>query len=560
MLSSLYIENVAVIEKTEINFDTGLNVLTGETGAGKSIVIDSIHAALGMRASRDMIRTGAQKAMVVATFDVTEEGVLSRLSELGVECEEGELIISRELTAEGKSRCRMNGVPVNAAALREIGGRLLAIHGQHDNQTLLNPATHMGYLDQMGGYGDLLNRYQEVFGQFVKTHKTLAKLQMDEQEKQRRIDLLAYQIDELEAANLLEGEEEALKEQRLLLQNSERISQGLMQVREMLLGNEEQAGALSQLSEGARRLRELQSVYPAAENLAQSMEEASYLLSDCGEELRSGLEAMDFDGQSLGEVEERLDFLYRLGLKYGEHVSDMLAYLESARAELEGIVQNEQRRDELEQLREQYLTQAEALAGKLMEQRIKNARAFSKRVMEELSFLDMPSVRFSVAHERCALDYNGMDKMEFLISTNAGEEPRPIAKIASGGELSRIMLAMKTVLADKDEIGTLIFDEVDAGISGRAAGKVGIKLREAAQNRQIICVTHLAQIAAYADHHFLIEKQEEDSRTFTRVHTLDTGGRTQELARIIGGAQVTRLTLDSAREMLELAGKRENRA
>lgn len=554
LLAQLYIENIAVIEKSGIDFDSGFNVLTGETGAGKSIVIDSINAILGERTSREMIRSGAHSAFVSATFTNVGEQVPFMLQQLGYEPEEdGTLIIQRELHADGKTVCRINGRPATVSVLKQLGILLINIHGQHESYDLLSSDLHIQYIDRMGDLEGILSEYRASFQKLKHIKAELDSYNMDEEQKSRRIDLLKYQIDELEGANLHTGEQQELQEQRTVYINSEKIAASLNMAKIALDGDENTDGALSVISSAADAVLDAQRYLPALSPLASKLKDISYNLEDCSEELRNFFSQIEYDPSELGNIEDRLDLIYRLGLKYGESVETMLDFLEKSKDELKNIELSDENILKLTEEYEATKEQTIQLAKDLSQQRRKTAIAFTKHVKDELKFLDMPNIDFQVEQERCALNLFGCDKIQFLISTNAGEPAKPMAKIASGGELSRIMLAIKTVLAGKDEIDTLIFDEVDTGISGSAAQKVGQKLRQAAENRQVICVTHLAQIAALAGNHMLIQKNVKDNKTYTDIKLLDFEGRKHEIARIMGGTQITPLMLQNAEEMLNLA-------
>ncbi len=557
MLTNLNIENIAVIERSSIDFHPGLNVLTGETGAGKSIIIDSLNAVLGERTSRELIRTGAEKARVTALFEDISVRARATMNELGLQDEEGTVLVQREISQNGKSSFRVNGIPATASMVRDIGKSLVNIHGQHENQQLLSPHLHIHYLDSLGDLQWQLEEYYQAYRCAVELKHQMDSLNLDIQDKERRIDLLQYQINELEQAEISPGEREELSARKAMISNAEKIATGIGTVRSVLSGEEESSGVVQQLAEVSQMLAEAAKYLPALQNMADRTMEISYELQDIGEDLRSYAEQADFDPEEIDRIEERLDTLYRLGLKYGKSEEDMLAYLEKAKQELDSIQFADERRAKLEEEYRQAGTKAKTLALALSEKRSQAAKIFVERVTAELDFLDMPGVKLQVSQRRCHLNAAGCDEIEFLISTNPGEPPKPIAKIASGGELSRIMLAIKNVLADKDDIDTLIFDEVDAGISGRAAQKVGQKLRQVAQNRQVLCVTHLAQIAAQANSHLLIEKQVRDARTYTDVRLLDRAGRRYELARIMSGADPSRLQLQSAEEMLQAAEKTE---
>ncbi len=555
MLQSLYIENIAVIERADIEFDAGLNVLTGETGAGKSIVIDAINAVLGERTSRDMVRTGSDEARVTALFSGLSNTTIQALREWDVEPDEdGCLLIQRSISAGGKGTCRIGGRPATVSILREVGRLLVNIHGQHENQALLSPERHVTYLDRLGGHAPLLETYQEVYGRLCSLRRELDEADMDETRKARRIDLLRYQVEEIEAAELTEGEDEELEASRRMFRHAEAIAEGMMAAREALFGDEDTLGALSCLEGAVSALSGAGRYLEEAGALAKRMENALYELEDCADELRALLSRLEFDPVELDRVESRLDLIRRLTSKYGPKISDVLAYAEQARQELDDIEHADERLERLQHAFEEAERDAADAAARLTAARRKTAEQFSKSVMEQLAFLDMPHVTMEVSMRPAALSSCGADQVEFLMSANPGEPPRSIAKIASGGELSRVMLAIKSVLADADDIDTLIFDEIDAGISGRAAWKVGVKLRETARgsdstrSRQLLCVTHLAQIAAQAHHHLLISKSVRDGRTYTDVRPLDEEGRLEELARIIGG-ESTPASREAAREM-----------
>lgn len=559
MLSQLYIENIAVIEKAEIHFNAGLNVLTGETGAGKSIVIDAIHTILGQRTSRDMIRTGSPSAFVSASFTGLSQQFCEFLAELGYAAEEeGTLFLQRSVSMEGKGSCRINGRPAPVSVLKEIGLRLINIHGQNESYALLSPERHIAYLDGFGNYAALLEEYQGQYQELCAVKRELRELTLDDSEKMRRMDLLQFQIEEITNAQIRVGEQETLQEKRNRYVNSGKIASALQEAHAALSGEDDGfSGAQQALEAACRSLQEAARYDARLTALASRVQGLSYELDDCCQELRDAGNGVEFDPAELEQIERRLDELYRLERKYGETEEEMLDFLAKAEKELEGIAFSEQRKEALEQEYRQSREKAEQLAQTLSECRRKAAELFTSRVQEELAFLDMPHVRLEVEQNRCPLNETGGDEIQFLISTNPGEPPKPLAKIASGGELSRMMLAIKNVLADSDQIDTLIFDEVDTGISGSAAQKVGLKLREVSRNRQVICVTHSAQIAALADEHLLIQKNVRDGRTFTAVFPLDFEGRQREIARIIGGVKITGLTLESAREMLEMAGFRE---
>ena len=551
MLTNLYIENIAVIEKVSIDFGQGLNVLTGETGAGKSIIIDSINAILGNRTSKDHIRSGSDSAFVSAEFTDPSEKALEVLSEYGFEPEDGVVIIQRELNASGKGKCRINGRPTTAAILKAVGIYLMNIHGQHESYELMSPEQHIRYIDKLGELFDEVQAYSEVYHRYKKQKAELDKARYDEAERERRLDLLRYQVDELENADLYVGEYEELLEQRTMIENKEKIAEALNEVRELLNGSDDSDGAIQMLETASGSIGDITNVYPDAQSVAERLQSAVYELEDCCSEVISMSESADGEVESLDDIEDRIDLIHRLGRKYGTTIEEMLAFLENAKKELEYLEKYEENREALTEECQKSFQQANALAKALSEKRAEVGKRFSAEVKQEMAFLDMPNVELVVSQKTCPLNANGCDEIELLISTNPGEAPKPVAKIASGGELSRMMLAIKNVLADKDDIDTLIFDEVDTGISGSASQKVGFKLKEVSASRQVLCVTHQAQIAALADNHFKIAKTVKDGKTYTGVTTLDHEGRRSELARIIGGVEITKATLDYAEELLK---------
>lgn len=551
MLSNLYIENIAVIEKTSIDFKKGLNVMTGETGAGKSIVIDSINAVLGNRTSRELIRTGASSAFVSAEFTDLSEKALAVIDEAGFELEDGELLIQREISTTGKNKCRINGRPATVSTLKEIGVQLINIHGQHESYELMSPELHISYIDKLAGLENEIEDYQEVYKKYKKLSAELKKATVDESERERKIDLLKYQIDELEDADLRDGEYEELNEQKSVLQNSEKILEAIMSSRALMNGDDESSGVLENLQEINSQLSDISEYMSEVEPINSRIESAIYELEDCLSELTGLTDLVDTDGGLLDNIEERLDLIYTLGKKYGSTIKEMLDFLDKAKKELNALIMYDENRENLIKECDEAYKEAEKLAKALSEKRKATSAEFANKVCEEMAFLDMPNVKLVVVQEKCELNSLGCDNIEFLISTNPGEPPKPISKIASGGELSRMMLAVKNVLSDKDDIDTLIFDEVDTGISGSAAQKVGLKLREVSKSRQVLCVTHLAQIAAMGNSHFKISKSVRDEKTFTKVEELDHEGRKQELARIIGGTEMTKASLDYAEEMLK---------
>ena len=550
MLAQLFIRNIAVIEKASIDLEKGFTVLTGETGAGKSIIIDAIHAVLGERTSKELVRTGTDSASVSALFTGLDEDTLSLLDRLSLPREEdGSLLIQRDIRLEGRSTCKINGAPATVSMLKQLGPRLVTIHGQHESYELLSPEVHMEYLDSFAGLESLLAEYQAAYRTLRETQRQLEALQTDEGEKARLSDLLHYQIDEIEAANVRVGEREELEAQRELIRNSEKIASALELLRGLLSGDEESEGLLAGISQAAAQAGRVAAYLPELADASQKLQEAGYLLEDVDAILHGT--AVDFDPALQESIEERLDLLYKLGLKYGGSEEKILEYLEDCRIRLHQIEFSDEERERLEAQYETKKAAAIALAKELSEQRKAASKQFISQVKGELAFLNMPGIAFETEIQRVPLYHMGCDKLQFLVSANKGEPPKPMSKIASGGELSRIMLAIKTVLSGKDKVDTLIFDEVDTGISGAAANKVGQKLKQVSQNRQVLCITHLAQIAALADHNFLISKHVEGERTYTQVQGLDFEGRKREVAHIIGGDQVTDLQLEMAGEMLK---------
>lgn len=550
MLAQLFINNIAVIERASIDLEKGFTVLTGETGAGKSIIIDAIHAVLGERTSKELVRTGTQSASVSALFTGLDEDILRLLDQLSIPQEEdGSLLVQRDIRQGGRSSCKLNGAPATVSMLKQVGPRLVTIHGQHESYELLSPEVHMVYLDSFAGLESLLAEYQAAYHTLRETQRKLEALQTDEGEKARLSDLLHYQIDEIQSANVRVGEREELEAQREVIRNSEKIAGTLELLRGLLSGDEDSEGLLTGVEQASVEAERVASYLPELEEAAQKLREAGYLLEDVDAMLRGV--GVDFDPALQEAIEERLDLLYKLGLKYGSSEEKILEFLEDCRSRLHQIEFSDEERERLEAQYEAEKHKAISLAKELSRRRQAASAQFIRQVREELAFLNMPGIQFETEIQRVPLYAMGCDKLQFLVSANKGEPPKPMSKIASGGELSRIMLAIKTVLSGKDKVQTLIFDEVDTGISGAAANKVGKKLKQVSQNRQVLCITHLAQIAALADHHLLIEKHVEGERTFTQVQELDFEGRKREVARIIGGDQVTGLQLEMAEEMLK---------
>ena len=555
MLSLLHIENIAVISQADITFDQGFNVLTGETGAGKSIVIDSIGAIMGERTSRDLIRTGAKSARVSALF--RDLPALPWFEEQGMGPDEnGELLIERSIQADGKNACRVNGRPLLVTQLRELGQQLVNVHGQHDGQQLLDEECHLGYLDSFGATQDSLSAFGAAYAQVRELRRERDKLQMDDGEKARRMDTLTYQIEELEKAELREGEDEELSQRREVLRNAERLTDAVDGAWQALTGGEDGEGAVSLLMEAGDRLAQGGRYSEGLRELSEKAEQLRCDADDLAELVRDLRGTLDFYPGELDEIEERLDRLYRLKKKYGGTVEEMLAYLDRCREELDAIQFSEDRINRLDKELEKALARAVKAGGELSARRHKAAQELAKRIQSELTQLDMPKVRFQVEFAPKdapdGMDATGMDTVRFLMSANLGEALKPINKIASGGELSRIMLALKNVLAETEQVSTLIFDEVDTGVSGRAAVKVARKLFEVSKGRQVLCVTHLPQIAAMGDVHFSVEKGEAKGRTFTKVERLDRAQRREELARLSGG-QATAVMLEGAEELLATA-------
>ncbi len=550
MLSSLQIENVAVIQKAEVHFEPGLNVLTGETGAGKSILIDSINAILGNRTSKDLVRTGASKAVIRAAFEQVPSAVLDKLEQSGYERSEA-LLLSREITAEGKSSCRINGMPATAAVLRDLCGGLININGQHDSVGLLNPAHHLGILDDYAQNRTVFQEYYTLYRKLVQVKRELDALITDEAEKQRKIDLLQYQVQEIEDAGLTAGEEQTLENRRKVLSNASAIRDRLAQSYALLSGSDDAAGAVDLLGETSNAVDAAAQLDPALTAAAGQLLDLYYNAKDVAADLIGRLDAYDTNDAELDEVEQRLDLLYRLKRKYGSTVEDVIAFGQKAREDLDSIQHSQQRYDALQAEKLRLYAKAREKAEVLTQTRLKAFEELNTRISGTLDFLNMPGVRMTLRHTRGPLASHGQDSVEFYISTNPGEAPKPLAKIASGGELSRITLAIKNAMADKDAVPTVIYDEIDSGVSGKAAGRIGEVLRQSAQGHQILCITHTAQIAALADCHLLIQKNVSNERTYTEIHPLDENGRVEALARLISGDHVTELSRANAREMLQ---------
>ena len=548
MLSSLQIENVAVIQKANVHFEKGLNVLTGETGAGKSILIDSINAILGNRTSKDLVRTGAAKAVIRAAFEDVPPAVLDSLEKAGYERSEA-LLLSREITAEGKSTCRINGMPATAAVLRELCGGLININGQHDSVGLLNPARHEGILDAYAQNSAEYQAYYAIYRELVGVKKTLDAMITDESEKQRRIDLLSYQVQEIDDAGLTAGEEQTLESRRKVLANASTIRDRIAQCYALLSGGDEAPGAVDLLGEASNAVDAAAQLDGELSAGAGQLLDLYYTAKDVAADLIGRLDAYDTNDAELDEIEQRIDLIYKLRRKYGDTVEDILAFGERARKELEMIQSSQERVEHLQKEQRRLYTLAREKAEALTQTRLKAFDELNKRISGTLDFLNMPGVRMTLRHSRGPLASHGQDSIEFYISTNPGEAPKPLAKIASGGELSRITLAIKNAMADKDAVPTVIYDEIDSGVSGKAASRIGEVLRQSAEGHQILCITHTAQIAALADCHLLIQKNITNERTYTEIHPLDENGRVEALA-LISGDHVTELSLANAREML----------
>lgn len=549
MLSSLQIENVAVIQKANVHFEKGLNVLTGETGAGKSILIDSINAILGNRISKDLVRTGAAKAVIRAAFEDVPPAVLDSLEKAGYERSEA-LLLSREITAEGKSTCRINGMPATAAVLRELCGGLININGQHDSVGLLNPARHEGILDAYAQNSAEYQAYYAIYRELVSVKKALDAMITDESEKQRRIDLLSYQVQEIDDAGLTAGEEQTLESRRKVLANASTIRDRIAQCYALLSGGDEAPGAVDLLGEASNAVDAAAQLDGELSAGAGQLLDLYYTAKDVAADLIGRLDAYDTNDAELDEIEQRIDLIYKLRRKYGDTVEDILAFGERARKELEMIQSSQERVEHLQKEQRRLYTLAREKAEALTQTRLKAFDELNKRISGTLDFLNMPGVRMTLRHSRGPLASHGQDSVEFYISTNPGEAPKPLAKIASGGELSRITLAIKNAMAEKDAVPTVIYDEIDSGVSGKAASRIGEVLRQSAEGHQILCITHTAQIAALADCHLLIQKNITNERTYTEIHPLDENGRVEALARLISGDHVTELSLANAREML----------
>ena len=552
MLANLKIENVAVIEKAEVNFTPGFNVLTGETGAGKSILIDSINAILGNRTSRELVRSGAQKACIWATFENIPQSVKKQLEKCGYEAND-DLLLYREINAEGKGSCRVNGMPATAAVVRDISAGLLSIHGQHDSQSLTNPALHLGLLDQYAQHRDVFADYYRRYRELVTVKRQLDALNASEADKQRKIEALTAEIDAIDAAALQPGEEKNLQERKTVITHAQGILDGITAAHLALAGDEdgEQPGAADLLGGAVEGLQNSARLDETLAPLSERLNDLYYSARDLATELADRLDAYGFDPGELDMIESRLDTIYRIKQKFGMEVEELLARREAAAAELENFQSSGQKIAELKTQVQALYADAKKAAEALTQSRLKGFTAMNKEMRAALEFLNMPGIRFALKHARGPLSSHGQDTVEFLISTNPGEDPKPLAKIASGGELSRIMLAFKSALADRDALPTVIYDEIDTGVSGLAAGRIGQLLHQTAAGHQVLCITHTPQVAAFADNQLLIQKNVRDDRTFTEIHTLDMNGRVEVLARMISGDKVTELSLANARELIE---------
>ncbi len=552
MLANLKIENVAVIEKAEVNFTHGFTVLTGETGAGKSILIDSINAILGNRTSRELVRSGAQKACIWATFEAIPASVKKQLEKCGYEASD-DLLLYREINAEGKGSCRINGMPATAAVVRDISAGLLSIHGQHDSQSLTNPALHLDLLDQYAQNRELFAEYYRRYRELVTVKRQLDTANASEADKQRRIEALTAEIDAIDAAALQPGEEKTLQERKTVITHAQSILEGITAAHLALAGDEdgEQAGAADLLGGAVDGLQNSARLDESLAAMSERLNELYYSARDLATDLADRLDAYGFDAGELDQIESRLDTIYRIKQKFGMEVEELLARRDTAAAELENFQSSGQRIAELKARMQTLYAAAKEAAEALTQSRLKGFAAMNKQMKAALEFLNMPGIRFALKHARGPLSSHGQDTVEFLISTNPGEEPKPLAKIASGGELSRIMLAFKSALADRDALPTIIYDEIDTGVSGLAAGRIGQLLHQTAKGHQVLCITHTPQVAAFADNQLLIQKNVRNDRTFTEIHTLDMDGRVEVLARMISGDKVSELSLASARELIE---------
>lgn len=553
MLNQLSVRNVAVIDKLDINLHDGVSVLTGETGAGKSIIIDSINMILGDRANKELVRYGTDKAIVQAVFDAPKS-VINILEENDIDVEDGTVIITRQVTKEGKSVARINGMVVTLNILREISDRLINIHGQHDNQALLTPIRHITFLDTYADNEEYINRYKDILSKKREIEKKISSLEMDEQEKMQRIDLLEYQVNEIKKASLEKGEEDDLREQRDIYTNAEQITKSVNEAYMNLYEGDEIQSAYDGISIAVNEISQISDLNPQLKSIYDTLNEIMYSLEDTAHEIKEFGETVEFDEQTLNEIEERLDLISRLKRKYGNSIEEILEYLKKAESELNDIKLSDERTNELKEELKNITKELKEKGNVLTQRRENAAKVLEENIEKSLHELNMEKSKFKVSIENDGTFYdNGMDKVEFLISTNPGEPLKPLVKIASGGELSRVMLAIKSILADSDGVDTMIFDEIDTGVSGKAAMSIAKKLAVIAKNKQVICITHLPQLTAMADNHYLIQKNTDGEMASTTLKELDEEGRELELARIIDGGEVTELALSHAKQMLENA-------
>ena len=553
MLTSLFIENLAVIEKTYIEFEQGFNVFTGETGAGKSIVLDAINAVLGKRTSKEIVRNGTEKAVITAVFNNIPYQIIDNLKQAGFDISEDELMIQREIYASGKSNARINLRPVTVSVLRELTEDLVNIHGQHDNQILLSPNKHIDILDAYSDTSETLTQYQEQFKQYKQLQAEISKLSMDENEKERRLDILNFQVQEIGFANLQIGEDERLEEKKNYIKNLEKIAKTVRLADNIFSGDDENSGAISKLEVLASQIDAISDYIPNDKNIHERLLSCIYDMQEISSDIASSFSDDEFSENELDLIEQRIDTILKLKRKYGSTIEEILEYYAKISKELETINLSDKKLNEYVTEREKIKDKIRAIGQKLTKERENGANKFCENVQNQLKFLDMPNVVLTVDIQKDKFSSNGQDKVEFLISTNSGEPPKPMSKIASGGELSRIMLAIKSALADKDKIPTLIFDEIDTGVSGKAAQKIGVKIREISKDKQVICVTHLAQIASLCNCHFLIKKEAIEGKTYTKVKKLDLDGKVMEVARIMGTDDITELTIQTAKEMINKA-------
>ena len=553
MLNQLSVRNVAVIDKLDINLHDGVSVLTGETGAGKSIIIDSINMILGDRANKELVRYGTDKAVVQAVFDAPKS-VINILEENDIDVEDETVIITRQVTKEGKSVARINGMVVTLNILREISDRLINIHGQHDNQALLTPIRHITFLDTYADNEEYINRYKDILSEKREIEKKISSLEMDEQEKMQRIDLLEYQVNEIKKASLEKGEEDDLREQRDIYTNAEQITKSVNEAYMNLYEGDEIQSAYDGISIAVNEISQISDLNPQLKSIYDTLNEIMYSLEDTAHEIKEFGETVEFDEQTLNEIEERLDLISRLKRKYGNSIEEILEYLKKAESELNDIKLSDERTNELKEELKNITKELKEKGNVLTQRRENAAKVLEENIEKSLHELNMEKSKFKVNIENDGTFYdNGMDKVEFLISTNPGEPLKPLVKIASGGELSRVMLAIKSILADSDGVDTMIFDEIDTGVSGKAAMSIAKKLAVIAKNKQVICITHLPQLTAMADNHYLIQKNTDGELASTTLKELDEEGRELELARIIDGGEVTELALSHAKQMLENA-------